>query len=188
MLNSDLRDILQGTLRDIKTTSRFLVQYDVIMSAMASQITSLMIVYSIVYSGADQRKHQSSASLAFLSGIHRWPVNSPHKWPVAWKLFPFDDVIMDFVFSLMWITSNVSCNMVSELSYMQEVCRDWRMLTYWGWITIADIFAYDNFKCIFPNENHQLDLIFTEVFPDGAIDNKSALVHVRAWHQTGRQW
>ena len=47
-----------------------------------------------VYSGADQRKHQSSTSLAFVRGIHRWPVNSPHKWPVARKMFPFDDVIM----------------------------------------------------------------------------------------------
>ena len=44
---------------------------DVIMGAMASQITSLTIVYSTVYSGADQRKHQSSASLAFVWGIHR---------------------------------------------------------------------------------------------------------------------
>ena len=52
---------------------------DIIMSAMASQITSLTIVYSIVYSRADQRKHQSSASQAFVRGIHRWPVNSPHK-------------------------------------------------------------------------------------------------------------
>ena len=49
---------------------------DVIIGAMASQITSLAIVYSTVYSGADQRKHQSSASLAFVWGIHRWPVNS----------------------------------------------------------------------------------------------------------------
>ena len=56
---------------------------DVIMGAMASQNTSLTIVYSTVYSDADQRKHQSSASLAFLRGIHRWPVNSPHKWPVT---------------------------------------------------------------------------------------------------------
>ena len=52
---------------------------DAIMGSMASQITSLAIVYSIVYSGADQRKHQSSASLAFVRGIHRGPVNSPHK-------------------------------------------------------------------------------------------------------------
>ena len=67
---------------------------DVIMGRMASQITSLTIVYSTVYSDADQRKHQSSASLAFVRGIHRWPVNSPHKWPVTRKMFPFDDVIM----------------------------------------------------------------------------------------------
>ena len=70
---------------------------DVIMSAMASQITSLTIVYSTFYSGADQRKHQSSASLAFVWGIHRWPVNSPHKWPVTQKMFPLDDVIMVIV-------------------------------------------------------------------------------------------
>ena len=67
---------------------------DVIMGAIASQITSLMIVYSTVYSDADQRKHHSSASLAFVWGIHRGPVNSPHKWPVTRKMFPFDDVIM----------------------------------------------------------------------------------------------
>ena len=67
---------------------------DVVMVAMASQITSLTIVYSIVHSGADQRKHQSSASLAFVQGIHRGPVNSPHKGPATRKIFPFDDVIM----------------------------------------------------------------------------------------------
>ena len=66
---------------------------DVIMGAIATQITSLTIVYSTVYSGADQRKHQSSA-LAFVWGIHRGPVNSPHKWPVTRTMFPFDDVIM----------------------------------------------------------------------------------------------
>ena len=67
---------------------------DVIMGAISSQIT-LTIVYPIVYSGADPRKHQSSASLAFVRGIHRRPVNSPHKWPVTRKKFPFDDVIMN---------------------------------------------------------------------------------------------
>ena len=67
---------------------------DVVMGAMASQITSLTIVYSIVYSGTDQRKHQSSASLAFVRGIHQGPVNSPHKGPVTRKMFPFDDVII----------------------------------------------------------------------------------------------
>ena len=71
------------------------IHYNHVMSAMPSQITSLKIVYSTFYSGADQRKHQSSASLAFVQGIHRSPVNSPHKWPVTRKMFPFDDVIMD---------------------------------------------------------------------------------------------
>ena len=66
------------------------------MSVMASQITSLIIVYPTVYSGADQRKHQSSASLAFKWGIHRWPVNSPQKGPVNRKMFPFDDIIIKY--------------------------------------------------------------------------------------------
>ena len=70
---------------------------DPIMRAMASQITNITIVYSIVYSGADQRKHQSSASLAFVRGIHRWPVNSPHKGPVTRKMFPFDGVIRKYL-------------------------------------------------------------------------------------------
>ena len=64
------------------------------MGTMASQIISLTIVYYAVYSDADQRKHQSCVSLAFVRGIHRGPVNSPHKWPVTRKMFPFDDVIM----------------------------------------------------------------------------------------------
>ena len=64
------------------------------MGTMASQITSLTIVYSTVYSVADQRKHKSSASLAFVRGIPRRPVNSPHKWPTTRKMFPFNDVIM----------------------------------------------------------------------------------------------
>ena len=68
---------------------------DVVMGTVSSQITSLTIVYTTVYSGADQRKHQSSASLAFVREIHRGPVNSPHKWPVTRKMFPFGDVIMN---------------------------------------------------------------------------------------------
>ena len=79
----------------IDTNHRLSDHYsDVIMGTIASQITSLTIVYSIVHSDADQRKHQISGSLAFVWGIHRGPVNSPHKWPVTRKIFPFDDVIM----------------------------------------------------------------------------------------------
>ena len=64
---------------------------DVIISTMASQITSVSIIYSTVCSNADHRKHQSSASLAFVRGIHRWP------GPVTRKMFPFGDVIMNDV-------------------------------------------------------------------------------------------
>ena len=78
---------------------------------VSSQITSITIIYSNVLSGADKRKHHSSASLAFVRGIHRWPVNSPHKWPVTRKMFPFDDVIMLFLCCLTgsgWPFSNVA--------------------------------------------------------------------------------
>ena len=68
---------------------------DVIMSAMASLITSFTIVYSTIYSSADQRKHLSPESLALVTGVHRWPVNSPHIKPVTRKVFPPDDVIIN---------------------------------------------------------------------------------------------
>ena len=66
---------------------------DVMMSAIRSQISGVSIVCSIVCSGADQRKHQSSASLAFVRGIPRWPVVYPHEGPVTRKIFPFHYVI-----------------------------------------------------------------------------------------------
>ena len=65
---------------------------DVIMSAVASQIAVVSIVYWTVCSGAGQRKHQSFVSLAFVRVIYRSPVNSPHKGPVTRKNLSFDDV------------------------------------------------------------------------------------------------
>ena len=100
----DYKERIQWNLRTLKKLhSKINVSFmlrrpchygDVIMGTVASQFTSLAIVYSTVYSGANQRKHQSSASLAFVRLIHRGPVNSPHIWPVTRKMFPFDDVIM----------------------------------------------------------------------------------------------
>ena len=69
---------------------------DVIMSAMTSPINSVSIVRPIIGSGANQRKHQRSVSLAFVRGIHRWPVDSLHTGPVTRKMFLFDDVIVVF--------------------------------------------------------------------------------------------
>ena len=74
---------------------------DVTMTMMASQITSLTVVYPAVYSDADQRKHQSSASLG--------PVNSPHRGPVTRKMVPFDDVIKYAAYmSLVWGRRSIS--------------------------------------------------------------------------------
>ena len=87
---------------------------DVIMTTMASQITSPTIGYSTVYSGGNQRKHQSSASLAFVRGIHRWPVNSPHKRSVTRKMFPFDGVIM-----IILILRNIERNNAVHIAAVQ---------------------------------------------------------------------
>ena len=116
--------LLSGqTNRKIDNTRQLQTMHydDVIMSTMASQITSLTIVYLTIYSGADQSKHQSSASLAFVWGIHRGPVNSPHKWPVTRKMFPFDDVIMFYTLSQPYshhitITSNEHRVMTSHIT------------------------------------------------------------------------
>ena len=91
------------------------------MDTMTSQITSLTIVYSTVYSGADQGKHQSSASLAFVRGIHRGRVNSPHKWPVTRKMFPFDDVIMNGIQHTM--TNQLLKIMFDTATYLFHWCR-----------------------------------------------------------------
>ena len=79
---------------DIMTATLFVRRYsDDRMSAVSSQITGISMVCSTVCSGTDQRKHQSSALLAFVRWFHRWSVNSPDKKPVTRKMFPFDDVI-----------------------------------------------------------------------------------------------
>ena len=96
------------------TTRQSIIHYnDVIMGAIASLITSLAIVFSAVYLDTDQRKHQSSASLAFVRGIHRRPGNSPHKWPVTRKMFPFDDVIMQ-ARTLLYLTTLASNEQLSS--------------------------------------------------------------------------
>ena len=97
---------------------------DVIMNVMSSLITSLTIVYSIVYSGADQRKHQSSASLAFVRGIHRWPVNSPHKGPenvsIWWRRHDF---FIIYLCQIWWEPrSSCNCNQWSHWSHCS--CHD----------------------------------------------------------------
>ena len=116
--------------KQLSRLSRVKHYNDVIMGTMASQITSLTIVYPTFYSGADQRKHQSSVSLASVWGIHRWPVNSPHKWPVTRKIFPFHKVIMNIETRRQWpkfcimLLMERNCLWPCSLN-STEVCSPW---------------------------------------------------------------
>ena len=84
------------------------------MDAMAPQITGILIVYTTVWSGEDKKKHQSFASLAWVTGIHRWPVNSPQNGPVTRKKFSFDDVIVIRIMRMYILRSKCRNGIVSE--------------------------------------------------------------------------
>ena len=103
------------------STCKFIWHYDDVIM-MAAQITSLTIVLSTIYSGTDERKHQSSSSLTFVRGIHRWPVNSPHKGTVTRKRFLFDDVIMINLYLMKALISyhNYGTNMIYIYIYNQS--------------------------------------------------------------------
>ena len=98
---------------------------DVTMGPMASPITCLTLVYSTVYSGADQRKQQSSASLAFTRRIHRWPVNSPHIGPVTRKMFPFDDVIIRLAILIRLLDRGQSKRIHDDVIKRKHFSRCW---------------------------------------------------------------
>ena len=123
---------------------------EAIMSAMASQITSVSVVCSTVYSGADQRKHQSSASVAFVRGIHRWPMDSIRIGSVTWKMFPFDDTIMNLCKWDGWVIFLVypwmlviiirrmgylSLDLYTTIRWYFEAC--WRMRASVNWVIIC---------------------------------------------------
>ena len=113
----------------------------VMMGTMVSQITSLTIVYLTIYSGADQRKHRSFASLAYVWAFHWWPVNFPHKWPVTRKMFPYDDVIM----------CDPSCSLSSAYSsglILSLVCTNYHQnqRVCCVWIRSQESFIYNNRK------------------------------------------
>ena len=134
------------------------------MTMLASQITSLTVVYSIVYSGVNQRKHQSSASLAFVREIHRGPVNFPHKWPVTRKMFPFDDVIMCATYHQHIIDENIhflmnACS-VNEGLYVtcyQHLSLN-KLFLKCALILTADIFKYSLAK---PGDSWRLKVLTT---------------------------
>ena len=148
---------------------------DVIMSAMASQITG----DSIVCSGANQRKHQSSASLAFVRGIHRWPVDSLHKGPVTRIMFSFDEVIMKYGW-LDWYhvrciyftpASCVRCHMACALIASEAGARGshsfWRPDTSAWCISKAVLLASSHHMCKSQISNFQNE---TNVHPRWKYD------------------
>ena len=106
---------------------------DAIMSSIASRITSFTIVDSSVYSVTAQRKHQSSASLAFVRGIHRWPVNSPQKRASNAENVPFDDVIMAspalvclvLMWIALWIQQLLRGNNKTYIQFLRFFYRRW---------------------------------------------------------------
>ena len=113
---------------------------------MASQITRLSVVYSTVYLGADQRKHQSSAPLAFVWGIHRGPVNSPPKGPATLKMFPFDDVIMICT----WLCCDLFCCCCIIDTYRIPAMY---LLVFFG-SCVAGTGGF-KFKCFIPQKIHK---------------------------------
>ena len=101
-----------------------------VMIVMASQITDVWSVCPTLCSGVDQRKHQSSTSLAFVRGIYRWPVDSPHKGSVTWKMFPFDDVIMGLI---------QLCGSGTTYQTTTQTCAYFIRYTSWRYLMINDI-------------------------------------------------
>ena len=129
------------------------------MGVIASQITSF--VYSTVYSSTDQRKHQS-LSLAFVLGIHQWPVNFPHKWPVKRKMFPFDDVIMVGVqehlghnlcsYRWMWLTSFMGQPLFTKFNFKCTTKIYKEIHTVLNRVCTTNIYRIGNFFCLeFPS-------------------------------------
>ena len=159
------------------------------MSAMVSQNTGVSIVYSTVCSNADQRKHQSSVSLAFVRGIHWWPVNFPHKGPVTRKMFPFDDVIIYFrnhchisqgpMYQLVIFQSNRQCSWVfhrCSFTAHDDVIKWKHFACYWPFVR-----GIHRSPANSPHKGHWREaLMFSLIF---ARTNSSAKVLIYWKHQ-----
>ena len=102
---------------------------DVIISAMASPGA---IICSTICSGTDQRKHQSSTSQAFVRGIHWWPVDSPHKGPVMWKMLPSDDAMINMAVNRQQAIVKPITNQLTDV-YTFKIYLN----TTWYWIPHA---------------------------------------------------
>ena len=149
----------------------------------------------MVYSVANQRKHQSSASLAFVWGIYQWFVNSPHKGPVMQKMFPLDDVTMyiyiwyeTFIIILcrpdwLWLFS-IESQLRNGHPYALNLYFSLMHLINEAW-TKWVIFCRQLLQMLFLNKNFKKIIeIAPNVVPKCTIDKKSPLVQVMTWHWT----
>ena len=149
---------------------------DVTMSAIASQITNLTIVYSTVYS--DQRKQQSSASLAFARGIHRDPA----------QMASYAESVS------IWWRHHAKYNSVSLMGFHPDKYLPITLPNGHPELIANSLrprpnrrhFADDILKCIFLNENEWHSIkISLKFVPKVPINNVPALVQIMAWHRTG---
>ena len=165
------------------------------MSAMAAHISGVSSIYSTVRWSGNQRKHQSSASLAF--------VNSPHNGPVTWKMFPFDDVIMTTLQQENPWALDTLGNLRRQWQTCADTARGWNDLCcmslattphveYWPYFNTlrprqnGRLFADDTFKRIFLNKNIRISTkISLKFVPKGLINNIAALVQIMAWRRPG---
>ena len=128
---------------------------------MAPQITSLTIVYSTYYSGIDQRKHQSSASLTFVRGIHRWPVNSPHKGSLKRKCFYLE---MSSFCHVLWTTLRVVLQLIELYAIVIAIVILIIVIILFEYITIGLLYVFAFSVRIFYRGVQALELIFLAVF------------------------
>ena len=154
---------------------------DVITSTMVPQITCVSSVYATLASGADQRKYQSFASLAFVRGIHRWPMNSSHKGPVT-----LENVSIWWCHHVMVMASKTAEGLATVMIYYQSTaccaCANLNSLPWRKWPP----FCRQHFQMHFHEWKVCISILISLRFvPKGPIDNKSALVQVMAWHQKG---
>ena len=172
---------------------------------MASEITGISTACSTVCSGANQTKHQNPVSLAFVRGIHRWPMNSLHKRPVPRKMFPFDDVIMskhiapflqmpDYAVPSDGLFMQFYDSFDRKTSQCRGSDSSWLCDTAFVSIDLNTLrprqsgrhLADDIFKCIFMNENVWIVLkISLEFVPKVQINNIPALVQIMASRRPG---
>ena len=125
-------------------------------------LSNCAALLKISMTGADQRKHQSSSSLAFVRGIRRWPVNSPHKGPVTRKMFPFDDVIM-------------------PIQYLRRCLIFLWIQKHWGLNKMGCRFTGDIFRFILLKNHVWFIWISIKLISVGSMGNTRALAHVMAW-------